>query len=83
MAFIHIVEPCLGSADGTEMLQHFLADETPLLSDNIQCIAIHPRTGQVMIGTDKGLCSYMSDASTCKEDREKGNLCCSCFFALE
>ena len=64
----------LVSADGTEMLQHFLADETPLLSDNIQCIAIHPHTGQVMIGTDKGLCSYMSDATQAEEELEKGNV---------
>ena len=64
----------LVSADGTEMLQHFQAADSPLLSDNIQCIAIHPRTGEVMIGTEKGLCSYMSDATEPEEELEKGNI---------
>ncbi len=58
----------LVSADGQEMIQHFLAEDTPLLSNNIQCLAIHPQTGQVMIGTDRGLCSYMSDATEAEEE---------------
>lgn len=64
----------LVSADGTEMLQHFQAVDSPLLSDNIQCIAIHPHTGMVMIGTDKGLCSYMSDATEAEEELAKENV---------
>lgn len=51
------------SADGQEMLQHFYMDNSPILSNKIQCIAVHPLTGEVMIGTDVGLCSYMSDAT--------------------
>ncbi len=62
------------SADGQEMLHHFQADDSPLLSDNIQCIAIHPTTGLVMIGTDKGLCSYMSDATEAEEELNKDNV---------
>ena len=53
----------LVSADGTEMIHHFLAAETPLLNDNIQSIAVHPATGLVMIATEGGLCSYASDAT--------------------
>ncbi len=62
------------SADGQEMIQHFLADETPLLSDNIQCLAIDPVSGLVMIGTDVGLCSYMSDAANALDELSKDNV---------
>lgn len=58
----------LVSADGQEMIHHFLADNSPLPSDNIQCIAIHPTTGVVMIGTDVGLCSYVGDATDGADD---------------
>lgn len=51
------------SADGTEMLQHFTPEDSPLPSKTIQCIAVHPTTGRVFIGTDHGLCSYVSDAT--------------------
>lgn len=61
----------LVSADGTEILQHFLAAETPLLSDAIYDIAINPTSGEVMIGTDAGLCSYMSDATPAAESLDK------------
>ncbi len=64
----------LVSADGQEMLHHFQADDSPLLSDNVQCIAIHPTTGLVMIGTDEGLCSYMSDATEAEEELNKDNV---------
>lgn len=61
----------LVSADGTELIHHFMASETPLLSDNVQCIAVHPRSGEVMIGTDKGLCSFMSDATEAESQLEE------------
>jgi len=64
----------LVSADGTEMLQHFQADNSPLLDDYITCLAVHPASGLVMIGTDSGLCSYMSDATEAEEDLEKDNV---------
>ena len=57
----------LVSADGQELLQHFQSDDSPLPSNNIQCLAIHPQTGTVMIGTDAGLCSYVSDATEAEE----------------
>lgn len=56
------------SADGQDMLKHFTAADSPLLSDHVQCIAIHPVTGLVMIGTEAGLCSYMSDATEASEE---------------
>ncbi len=51
------------SADGQEMLHHFTTDDSPILSNTIQSLAVHPTTGMVMIATDKGLCSYASDAT--------------------
>lgn len=64
----------LVSPDGQEMLQHFMAEDSPLLSNNIQCLAIHPTTGTVMIGTDKGLCSYVSDATEAEEELSEDNI---------
>ncbi len=64
----------LVSSDGQEMLQHFQAADSPLLSDNINYIAVHPSTGLVMIGTDEGLCSYMADALTPEAELDKSNI---------
>ncbi len=64
----------LVSPDGLETIHHFQTDNSPLLSDNIQCIAVHPTTGLVMIGTDKGLCSYMSDAAEAQEELNSDNI---------
>ena len=58
------------SADGTEMLHHFTTSDSPLISNTIQCVAVHPTTGVVMIGTDMGLCSYTADATEAAEDMD-------------
>lgn len=55
------------SADGLETIHHFTAENSPLLSNSITGIAIHPRTGEVFIGTSKGLISYQSDATEAGE----------------
>lgn len=46
------------ASNNTTQLQHFTADNSALLSDNIQALAINNQTGELYIGTDKGLCSY-------------------------
>lgn len=51
------------SSDNLTQIHHFTADDSPLLSDNIESIAIDDKTGEVYFGTSKGLCSYASDAS--------------------
>ena len=51
------------SADNMKQVQHFLSSNSKLLSNNIESIAIDDKTGEVFFGTDKGLCSYMSDAT--------------------
>ena len=50
------------SPDGTETIEHFTAENSPLPSDNVLSIAIHESTGEVYFGTSEGLVSYMSDA---------------------
>lgn len=51
------------SADGTEQIHHFTEDNSPLFSNNITSLAINGETGEVFIGTAKGLISYKSDAT--------------------
>lgn len=62
------------SEDNMTQEQHFLADDTPLLSNNIESIAIDGATGEVFFGTDNGLCSYTSDATTPSEEMDKDNV---------
>lgn len=54
----------LVSADGTEILHHFTTENSPLISNTINSIAINPRTGEVMMGTNAGLVSYQSNATS-------------------
>lgn len=58
----------LMSADGTEQLLHFTKNNSPLLSDVITAITIDPTTGEVFIGTDKGLVSYKGEAIDGEEE---------------
>ena len=52
----------LMSEDGREELLHFTEENSPLLSNNIQSIAINPDNGEVYFGTPKGIISYRSGA---------------------
>lgn len=54
----------LVSKDGTQILEHFDVNNSPLLSNYIYSLAANGQTGEIMIGTDKGLCSYQSAVST-------------------
>lgn len=51
------------SADNIREVKHFTRANSPLLSDNVESMAIDGRTGRLFIGTDKGLCSYVADAT--------------------
>ena len=62
------------SADNMTQLEHFTAENSKLLSNNIESIAINGTTGEVFFGTDKGLCSYMSDATDTNESMSKNNV---------
>lgn len=50
------------SPDGKEQLLHFTKDDSPLFDNFVRTIAIDDNTGEVFIGTDKGVVSYQSDA---------------------
>lgn len=64
----------LVSADNLTQLSHFTAENSNLLSNTIYDIAIDEQTGEVFIATDKGLCSYMSDASHINDVMTKDNV---------
>ena len=53
----------LMSADGTKQILNFNKENSPLPSNSIIGIAIDDLTGEVFIGTDKGIISYRSDAT--------------------
>jgi ligand-binding sensor domain-containing protein len=53
----------LFNPDATELVYHFTTQNSPLLSNTILDIAIHPATGEVFIATDKGLISYRGTAT--------------------
>jgi len=52
----------LVSESGTEEILHFTSSNSPLFSDNITSIAINQKNGEVLIGTEQGLISYMGEA---------------------
>lgn len=64
----------LVNEDGSEVLQHFTTDNSPLLSDNIYDFAINPNNGRLYIATDKGLCSYDAGTTEAQPTLNKANL---------
>lgn len=62
------------SADGMETLQHFTAEDSPLISNDINDIAINGETGEVFIATPKGLCSFRGDATDPASSMSRSNL---------
>lgn len=51
------------SADGTKQILHFNTENSPLFSNFVRAIAIHPVTGEVFFGTDQGIISYRGVAT--------------------
>lgn len=64
----------LVSADGRQTLHHFTTDNSPLPSDCIESIAINDESGEVFIGTDKGIASYKGDAIAAADKLVKSNV---------
>ncbi len=58
----------LVSSDGTNILESFNTSNSPLPSDNITSISVNPSTGEVFIGTDAGIVSYMGSATEGEDD---------------
>ena len=51
------------SENGTEQLLNFTKNNSPLPSNSVTCISIDHATGEVYIGTELGLVSYIGDAT--------------------
>ncbi|MDR2692392.1 MAG: hypothetical protein LBB73_08950 [Dysgonamonadaceae bacterium] len=49
-------------------VENFNTSNSPILSNRINSIAVNDETGEIFIGTDKGLCSYMSHVTSGKPD---------------
>ena len=64
----------LVSPNGQEIIEQFNTDNSPLPSNNILSIAVHPSSGEVFIGTDKGLVSYHSEATEAMETLDDDNV---------
>lgn len=58
----------LVSEDGMETISNFTTANSPLPSNQVNSIAIDQTTGEVFIGTENGLVSYMGDATEGSED---------------
>jgi ligand-binding sensor domain-containing protein len=58
----------LMSEDGTEEIEHFTTENSPLFSNNIFDIVINQKTGEVFFGTEKGLVSYKGTATEADDD---------------
>ena len=62
------------SADNMSQLQHFMVDNSSILSNTINSMVINSKTGHVFFGTENGLCSYTADAITAYSDMSKDNV---------
>ena len=62
------------STDNTTQVQHFTAENSKLLSNHVFNININNETGEVFFLTNKGLCSYISDATTPAAEMTKDNV---------
>lgn len=54
--------------EGSAIIHHFTTDNSGLISNNIQSIAIDEETGEVFIATDMGLVSYKATSKAPVED---------------
>lgn len=62
------------ATDNITTLAHFTKANSKLLSDNILSLALNDATGELFIGTDKGLCSYTGNFSDSSNGMTKDNV---------
>lgn len=58
----------LVSPDGKKEIHHFTAENSPLLSNFVQTVAVNDKTGEVFFGTDKGIIAFRSGATEGGDD---------------
>ena len=56
------------SPEGDKIIYRFTADNSPLLNNDVQKIAIDGKTGEVFFATAKGICSFRSTATAAMEE---------------
>ena len=61
-------------ADNITQISNFMEDNSYLLSNAINSIAINQKSSKVYFLTDKGLCSYQSDATEPSEEMTEDNV---------
>lgn len=62
------------SDDCNTQVQHFTTENSPLLSNTVTDIKVDPNSNMVYFATDKGLCSYASDATQPADNMTKDNV---------
>lgn len=60
----------LVNAQGNKLLVHYTTENSPLFENEIRDIVIDPTTGEIFIGTSRGLLSLMGDATQGKEESD-------------
>ncbi len=58
----------LVSEDGLETIYEFNTENSPLPSNYIFSVTVHPETGEVFIGTNEGLVSFRAEATEGEDD---------------
>ncbi|MDG1252785.1 MAG: hypothetical protein P8N56_03825 [Schleiferiaceae bacterium] len=51
------------SPDGLETIHHFTAENSPLLSNRVQSLYVDPLSGEVFMGSNRGLLSFRATAT--------------------
>ena len=64
----------LVGADGIESIHRFTKDNSPLPSNTIESLVLNHKSGELFIGTDKGLVSYTTDATQGEESYIEENV---------
>jgi len=57
------------SADGEKTLEHFTEINSPLLSNDVNHIAIDPKSGEVFFSTFNGICSFRGTATVADSNK--------------
>ncbi len=52
---------------GQKVIQHFTADNSPLLHNQVKAVAVNGITGEVFFSTIAGICSFKADATNAVE----------------
>lgn len=66
---VYLVNP-----DGSEVLAHYTEANSPLLSDEINSMAINEETGELFIASNAGICSFRTNVTSSHETLAESNV---------